>query len=415
VNIGIVTTWFERGAAYVSRQYRDVLESRHRVFIYARGGEFRAVNDPRWDDPRVTWGKPSVMPVESAVDLEDFEEWIRKNEIQAVLFNEQRWWDPVILCSQLGVLSGAYIDYYTQEMVPLFGCYDFLICNTRRHHSVFDWHPQASYVPWGTDLTVFQPRATEAVRPGSVTFFHSAGMNPVRKGTDFVIEAFRQLDHPTARLVIHTQAGFSGISHLEPIARQLQSDGRLELRAETVSAPGLYHLGDVYVYPSRLDGVGLTVAEALACGLPTIVPDEAPMNEFVTAESGARVRVASRAPRDDGYYWPMCFVDMKDLTTCLREYADASDADIAALKRGAYEHARTALDWKRNASGLPELLEQFKPFRGDRQQGAIEQALQFERARAGSSPRNWMSYHFPGVVGAARNVFRSLRPTKQHV
>ena len=39
MNIGIVTTWFERGGAYVSRQYRDLLKNDFNVFIYARGGE----------------------------------------------------------------------------------------------------------------------------------------------------------------------------------------------------------------------------------------------------------------------------------------------------------------------------------------------------------------------------------------
>ena len=37
MHIGIVTTWFERGAAYVSRQYRDALAGQHTVFIFARG------------------------------------------------------------------------------------------------------------------------------------------------------------------------------------------------------------------------------------------------------------------------------------------------------------------------------------------------------------------------------------------
>jgi len=36
--VGIVTTWFERGAAYVSRAYREALQERFDVVIYARGG-----------------------------------------------------------------------------------------------------------------------------------------------------------------------------------------------------------------------------------------------------------------------------------------------------------------------------------------------------------------------------------------
>lgn len=49
MNIAIVTTWFERGAAYVSRQYRQALMRSHQVFIYARGGEAYAATDPVWN------------------------------------------------------------------------------------------------------------------------------------------------------------------------------------------------------------------------------------------------------------------------------------------------------------------------------------------------------------------------------
>lgn len=58
MNIGIVTTWFERGAAYVSRQYMEALSSdpENRVFVYARGGEAYAKKNSQWDKENVTWG-----------------------------------------------------------------------------------------------------------------------------------------------------------------------------------------------------------------------------------------------------------------------------------------------------------------------------------------------------------------------
>ena len=46
MNIGIVTTWLERGASYVSRQYYEVLSKFHNVYIYARGGEKYEMNNP---------------------------------------------------------------------------------------------------------------------------------------------------------------------------------------------------------------------------------------------------------------------------------------------------------------------------------------------------------------------------------
>ena len=80
-----------------------------------------------------------------------------RSSLEVVFFNEQHQWRPVLLCNEVGVWTGAYIDYYTRETVPFFLCYDFLICNTKRHYSVFEWHPQAFYVPWGTDTDLYKP------------------------------------------------------------------------------------------------------------------------------------------------------------------------------------------------------------------------------------------------------------------
>ena len=96
MNIGIVTTWFERGASYVSRQYRDTLSLNNNVYIYARGGEEYAFNNETWDKEYVTWGKKSINPVDTAIDIPDFDNWLQKNSIELVFFNEQQCWEPII-------------------------------------------------------------------------------------------------------------------------------------------------------------------------------------------------------------------------------------------------------------------------------------------------------------------------------
>ena len=357
MNVGIVTTWFERGAAYVSRQYAQALRHDHEVFIYARGGEGRAVGDPSWDDgSSITWGKDLSRLGFQWIDLADFEKWLRTKRIEVVLFNEQAWWPPILLCRRLGIKTAAYVDYYTEETIPFFRAYDLLICNTRRHRSAFDWHPQCAYLPWGTETDIFRPQTLDRVENGSVTFFHSCGMNPKRKGTDFLLRAFQTLDAPNARLVIHSQVE---IERLLPEQReglvQLKSKGRLTVRRETVGPPGLYHLGDVYVYPSRLDGIGLTIAEAMACGLPVIVTDAPPMNEFIQEDIGRAISVSRWSARADGYYWPQATVDLDSLRQCLQYYIDRSD-QVPGFKRMARDYAERSLNWTKNAEPLPDLI-----------------------------------------------------------
>ena len=371
MNIGIVTAWFERGAAYVSRQYQQVLESEHSIHIFARGGERDAIGDPTWDGPRVTWSKDTRYPLAQGLDLKQFRRWIDSNDLELVFFNEQRWWAPVLLANSLRVKTGAYVDYYTEETVPLFECYDFLVCNTNRHWNIFNWHPSSHYVPWGTDLTLFRPTTPSPVDDGYVTFFHSAGYSPARKGTDLVLQAFSRLTGQ-CKLVVHSQEELKrSLPDYTGLIRELKQRGSLITIESTVSAPGLYHLGDVYVYPSRLDGLGLTIAEALACGLPAIVSDTPPMNEFVREGNGRLAEIARLYSRADGYYWPQCLVDVDHLATCMQSYTDDL-INLQERKQTARKSAEAGMNWEHNSRDLPQIFAQASK-RPSSERAAVEQ------------------------------------------
>ncbi len=119
MNIGIVTTWFERGAAYVSRAYRDtLLNGGHDVFIFARGGEKYAEGDAEWDGPSVMWST-RYNPISRVTKYNrnyinplQLEEWLHKNKIDIVIFNEEHGVECVSKVAGLGYVVGAYIDYY---------------------------------------------------------------------------------------------------------------------------------------------------------------------------------------------------------------------------------------------------------------------------------------------------------------
>lgn len=389
MNIGIVTTWFERGAGYVSRQYRDVLSTEHQVFIYARGGEKYAIGDKEWDGPRVTWGKKIPLHMPMSIDLSDFKDWVIHNKIDTVIFNEQQWWDPVVLCTELGVKCGAYVDYYTKETVPFFGIYDFLICNTKRHFSVFSWHPQVIYLPWGTDIRLFKPTTLESVEKGIVTFFHSCGVSPERKGTDLLLQAFEKVQG-ASKLIIHSQIDLKIFYHqLENMMTNLEKEGRLLIKTGTITAPGLYHLGDVYVYPTRLEGVGLTMVEALSCGLPLIVPDNGPMNEFLDNSNGKLVKINKCLERKDNYFWPQCEVDKQSLADVMQYYIDNKDI-ISDFRKKARNFAEKNLNWVKNAQNLSKQIANFKRLEGKKT--IIENIQYFERKRSNWQTRLYRQY-----------------------
>lgn len=349
MKIGFVSTWFERGAAYVTKAYMNSVAERHDVFVYARGGERGGINEPSWDLPYVTWG---LNLGGTKINKTHFTKWIMKNNIEVLFFNEQRDFDILAYLRVRfpTVKLGAYVDYYTEDEIDTFWFYDFLICNTRRHYSVFADHPQCFYIPWGTDIELFRPK--KKLRDG-VTFFHSVGMS-LRKGTDLLLETFIQSGlYKESRLIVHSQLDLK--KHFGYSPDDL-AGYNVEVIERTVGAPGLYHLGDVYVYPTTLDGLGLTIYEALACGLPVITTDHPPMNEVITDDVGYLVEVAKFYSRSDGYYWPLAVCSADSLEEGMRYYIRNYDK-LDAWKNAARKYASEQWNWAHRRKEVIDVFE----------------------------------------------------------
>jgi glycosyltransferase involved in cell wall biosynthesis len=354
--VGIVTAWYERGAGYVSKQYRDALEKYFDVYIFARTNHALITNHDNWTDSRVTWANTYEFPGTIRFYRQELYQWIITNKIDIIFFNEQRWWQPVLWCKEWRIKVGTYVDYYTRKDMDCFTIYDFLVCNTKRHYEVFSWHPQCFYVPWGVDLTVFCPPASKLPSDGNaLTFFHSSGMSPYRKGTDLVIKAFESISKPH-KLIVHSQVPLiKYFPNLKTLITSLLESGRLTIIQKTVEPPGLYHLGDVYVYPSRLDGLGLTLPEAIACGLPIITTDQAPMKEFCDPSFSLLVQIEQFNERNDGYYWPLSQPSIEHLKKCMESFCERT-SEIKQYKEIARKFAENRLDWNNNSMSLKNIF-----------------------------------------------------------
>lgn len=353
MNIGFVSTWCEQGAAYVTRQYIDLLKDKHQIFVYARDGVHREY-DANWDDDFVTWG--TKVPGAMSIYWKDFEKWIKRNHIDLIFFNEQQNMDVLadLKKNMPNIITGAYIDYYTRTMIPKHKLYDFLICNTRRHYETFEWHPQCYYVPWGTDTNLFSMKAHE--KSDQVIFFHSMG-NGLRKGTISLLETFLNTDLcERSKLIIHTQRNLlreNGYDCEELLKKNV------EVIEKTVPAPGLYELGDVYVYPAELDGLGLTIYEALSCGMPVIGTDIPPINEPLDEANGRLVKVKKQIAREDGYYWPLSIIDQDSLYQQMDYYINCS-MELPALRQQIRERAIKELTWTDRKDMVCKIFEDVK-------------------------------------------------------
>ena len=398
MNIGIVTTWYESGAAYVSGAYMKALSDKHKVFIYARGGRRKPKGDLKWDQPYVTWDERISGKSYMYIEPEKLKKWVRQNQIEVIIFNEQHNWETVLDALKIdNITIGAYVDFYISETVPFFWLYDFLLCNTKRHYEVYKNHPQAIYIPWGTDLDLFQKEDRQN-SDKDLVFFHSCGWSPPRKGADILVNAFQNVTGNT-KLIIHAQRALDEFPLIEAVVEQ---DPRIKWIEADVGPPGLYHLGDVYVYPTRLEGIGLTIAEALASGLPVITTDEPPMNEFiVNQQNGMLVEVEEYKQRADNYYWPQSVCNAIALTQAMQFYVD-NCTKIGEFSHRARQYAEERLDWSLNAAHLPALVETLS-----RKREQYDQEL--ERAAL-----SYMHSYYPESSPRYRimNIFKKLGLTR---
>lgn len=409
MNIGIVTAWLERGAAYVSNAYLETLSRKHNVFIYARGAEKYAKGDQKWDKEYVTWGKRIPWKINTYVDWKDFKKWKLKNNLEIIIFNEQHSWEIILkTLMEMEVIIGAYVDFYLSGTVPFFKFYDFLLCNTMRHYSVFKDHPQAFYIPWGADTDMYKYRVKDGTCNG-VTFFHSCGMSPLRKGTDILVRAFKQVKG-NAKLVIHSQGAFDEHPSTASIVAK---DSRIELIRAEVSAPGLYHLGDVYVYPTRLEGIGLTIAEALASGLPVITTNAPPMNEFVVHDLNGKLVDVERYQKGY-YYWPESICSENALTEAMQFYVDNIN-NLKDYKYLARKYAEDNLDWQKNSCNLPDLLESVspKPQRLDRDLMAAAEKYESDRYNYPYMPEFLRTFLHKAGAGQVKEFLERISSDKK--
>jgi len=357
-SIGIVTTWFEKGAGYVSKQFYNVLKNDFNVYIYARGGERFAKGAPNWDFTGVTWAEKKFGESMTGVVPEHFFKWVNENDIKLVIFNEQNDFRILHECKKWGLPIVAYIDYYRKNDIENFRVYDGLICNTKRHYSVFKDFPNTIYIPWGTDVEYFRQRQSPLKNNyKKVVFFHNAGFlgKNKRKGTAEVIEAFKRIKSKRKRVIIHSQVSIIGLG----LKQFLYVVFSPRIRIIRKNVYGLFHLGDAYVYPTKHEGIGLTICEALASGTPVITTNSPPMNEFVIdGYNGKLVDVVRYVPRSDNHYWDEAIISVEDLRKKM-EYFLENREKINIYKRNARKYAEELRDWNKNGKALVQYIKSF--------------------------------------------------------
>lgn len=128
------------------------------------------------------------------------------------------------------------------------------------------------FLPVPVDRERFAPR----IRTEAKTFVHVGGTPAMedRNGTQAVIDAWSRVRGDT-KLVVYTQ-----------MSNYRVKDRRIDLRRGVVpDQVDFYRDADVMVMPRRFGGLCLPLNEALSCGLPVVMTDLEPQNEFLPDET----------------------------------------------------------------------------------------------------------------------------------
>lgn len=379
MKIGIVSYWFNRGQATVSRQLRSILDGLgHETFVLARPTKEWAYRPQLversdvWDQPDVTAGTSFDMP------REEYEEWARRCRLDLIFFDQNYQFEEIAHLRSSGFRTvGRFVwEQFGAEHVPGAGrafdvIYSLTRCEQERYRDAFGL--ETPLIPWGChpELVSFPVETRE----DATYFFYPGGYLTKRKPTAAVIEAFSNVERDDVRLIVKAQRPLNRSHLIRPrtigdLNRRRKSifrrrdaaiatgdlDRRIVVNVDDLPSEdyrALFSSCHVCLAPSRWEGLGLHLYEATAFGMPLITNDDPPMNELVRdGHNGLLVPSVEIGPAPSGI--PAYEPDVDGLRRAIESLADP------AFREGLAESARSVrreLSWEGTIEGYRDLLE----------------------------------------------------------
>lgn len=204
----------------------------------------------------------------------------------------------------------------------------------------YGMNPEKTIVfPWGVDLEHFSKKEEKRESGGFILFCNRSW--ETRYGVDVLARAFvkvaRQRDD--VRLIL-----LNGGSQGANIRKILQSGGVEEYvtfggQISQTELPRWYHMADLYISPSHVDGSSVSLMEALACGLPCLVSDIPANKEWVFENRNG---------------WLFRDGDVDHLAEKILAAMNQRE-NLPEIGRTSRSEAEKRADWKKNAAALMEV------------------------------------------------------------
>jgi L-malate glycosyltransferase len=230
----------------------------------------------------------------------------------------------------------------------------------------YGMNPEKTVIfPWGTDIKHFVPKKEESaalrlskgekkkpsgsnrksrtVNPKSITLFCSRSWES-NYGVDVLAKAFVKVASVNPDVDLILLGGGSQGQHIRQILMRGGVMERVHFGGQVGQRdlPRWYHMANIYISPSHVDGSSVTLMEALACGMPCIVSDIPGNKEWI--EDG----VNGWLFRDD---------DVDDLAEKILS-AIRNRKSFNKIGEAARKTAEQKANWKKNFGKLLAAYEQ---------------------------------------------------------
>ena len=356
MRVGIVTKWFASGQAVVSRYVRGALdELGHETFVLAKPGKGPRANqervpDPVWDQPGVTEGSEADIPTG------EYLAWAQDNRLDAVLCDQNDQFDEIRALRESGVRTiGRFVweSFADEDAEPAKAAYDVIYSYTRAEQERYrTLGIEGPLLTWGCHPELIEIGAGVERSDDETWFYVPGSFMGKRKPFPEIVEAFTRAKGDHLRLLIRGQVDRKA-GKLEKAAG---GDERVVIELE--DRPTDEHLRQfarchVCLSPSRWEGLGLPLFEAMAFGMPSITNDSPPMNEAVI-DGRNGICVASVPWGEAGSGIPAFDPDFDQLTAAIERLGDPGERE--RLAAGAVEMREGERSWQRTVEGLQQLL-----------------------------------------------------------
>jgi glycosyltransferase involved in cell wall biosynthesis len=359
MRIGIVTKWFASGQAVVSRQIRSALDGLgHETVVLAKQGkgpraQAERTADPIWDQPGVTHTGEADIPESTYLD------WAREHALDAVFCDQNDQFAEIAALRRAGVRTiGRFVweSFAPEDAEPAREAYDVIYSLTRAEQERYSgFGIESPLLTWGCHPELIALAAEgERARAADdlVRFVVPGSFMGKRKPFEEIVESFVRVEDDRLRLLIRGQVDRKA-GRLE---KATGGDQRVVIELE--DRPTDEHMRqfascDVCLSPSRWEGLGLPLYEAIAVGMPTITNDSPPMNEVVL-DGVNGVVVDSVRWGEAGSGIPAFDPNFEQLSAAIERLAD--DSERERLAAGARELREGERSWAKTVEGLERLL-----------------------------------------------------------